>query len=193
MVASPSLSQWLSRLSSKSLMPKSRFIVYNTSPDDVAEAFRRSEALGITRSSFTGGDGRMTGFLGEVAFGNLFPEAKYVGNRSYTHDYELNGVKIDIKSRSCSGRPMLHYCVSVIKKRLEPLEADIYFFVHVKKDLSKVWLTGWAKKNTVKSNKNFKEKGESDKHGFTFYSSGYHLPIRSTRRPDALYSACGYY
>ena len=73
----------------------SRFIIYKPTPDDVAEAFRRSEALGSLRTSFTNGKGNMTGFLGEVAFENTFKQFDYVGDNSFTHDYEYKGLKVD--------------------------------------------------------------------------------------------------
>ena len=66
-----------------------RHIVFTPSSENVKQAFERSQKLGITPSSFTRGLGRMTGFLGEVAFGLLYPEARYVGGRSFTHDYCL--------------------------------------------------------------------------------------------------------
>ena len=64
---------------------------------DVAEAFRRSKSLGVPPSSYTHGIGRMTGFLGEVAFGKYIESSKHVGEQCYTHDYLYNNKKVDPK------------------------------------------------------------------------------------------------
>ena len=44
----------------------------------------------------------MTGFLGEVAFEKTFKQFDYVGDKSYTHDYEYKGLKVDVKAKSCN-------------------------------------------------------------------------------------------
>lgn len=165
----------------------SRFIVYKPTKQDVAEALSRSQKLGITPSSFTRGKGRMVGFLGEVAFEKVFPKAVYVGDRSYTHDYELNGMNIDVKAKSCNSRPMLHYNASVPTRKNKKLpKGNIYVFMRVRTDFSRVWLCGWTTQQALEKPKYFKRKGESDNTGFTFLSDGYHLPIRNTRRTDSL-------
>jgi hypothetical protein len=80
----------------------SRFITYKPTAGDVAEAFRRSQSLGKLKTSFTNGKGNMTGFLGEVAFEKTFKQFTYVGDKSYTHDYEYMGLKVDVKAKKCS-------------------------------------------------------------------------------------------
>lgn len=127
----------------------------------------------------------MAGFLGEVAFENVFGGG-YVGDTSRTHDYALKGAAIDVKSKICSTVPLPHYCASVPARRLRPLPADIYFFTRVLSDFSKVWLLGWATAKSIQKDKYYKKKGETDEYGFTFLCSGYHLPINRTRRPDSL-------
>lgn len=128
----------------------------------------------------------MTGFLGEIAFERAFPHAEYTGDRSYAHDYVLNGKTIDVKAKSCTSRPMLHYSATVIPKPDGSLPADVYFFTRVLKDMSKVWLCGWATNTTVGKKRYWKKKGESDKTGFAFHHDGYQIPLRLTRRPDSL-------
>ena len=127
----------------------------------------------------------MAGFLGEVAFEKTF-KGEYVGGESRTHDYELKGTTVDVKAKICSTVPQMFYCVSVPAKRLNPLKADVYFFTRVLNDYSKVWLLGWATAKSIQRDKFYKKKGETDDHGFAFLSSGYHLPINRTRRPDSL-------
>lgn len=165
----------------------SRFILYKPTKKDVAEAFARSQKLGVLSNSVTRGSGRMVGFLGEVSFERLHPNAIYVGDKSYTHDYEISGLRIDVKAKSCSSRPMLHYSASVLVTKPNSLPRNtIYLFTRVHKDYSKVWMCGWATDKTLQKPKYYKKKGESDDSGFTFKANGYHLPIRATRRFDSL-------
>jgi len=166
----------------------SRFILYKPTPEDVAEACRRSDALGELRTSFTNGKGNMTGFLGEVAFENTFKQFDYVGDKSFTHDYEYKGLKVDVKAKSCTTPPKLDYNASVVRTKFSKFEADIYFFMRVHKGLRKVWLCGWTPKKTIIHKKRFDKRGSLDKDGFRFKADGYNIEIRKTRRPDAFES-----
>ena len=71
-------------------------LVFSPTGDDIKEAFERSEELGVLPNSFTRGMGRMTGFLGEIAFERLYPQANYVGDKSFTHDYVLGKKTIEL-------------------------------------------------------------------------------------------------
>ena len=165
-----------------------RFIIYEPTPDDVAEAFRRSERLGRLTTSFTKGKGNMTGFLGEVAFEKTFPQFDYVGGNSFTHDYEYNGLKVDVKAKRCTSRPLLKYNASVVETKFSKFEADVYFFMRVHENLRKVWLCGWCPKKSIITKKRFNAKGTCDEDGFRFKADGYNIPIKRTRRPDSLES-----
>lgn len=168
---------------------KNRFVLFHPNGDDVAEAFRRSKSLGVPPNSYTRGAGRMTGFLGEVAFGKYVgAAAEYVGEQCYTHDYVCNKKRVDIKSKTCTTTPQLHFMASVNSAN-KKLSADIYFFTRVHKDLSRVWLVGWTSRHHITKLKNFKSKGDTDDTGFTYLCDGYHLPIKSLRRPDSFESS----
>lgn len=166
----------------------SRFIVYKPTPDDVSEAFRRSEVLGRLSTSFTKGKGNMTGFLGEVAFENTFKKFDYVGDNSFTHDYVYKGLKVDVKAKRVSSMPLLKYNASVVKTKYSKFEADVYFFMRVHENFHKVWLCGWSPKKSVISKKWFNKKGDVDKDGFRYKADGYNIPIIKTRRPDSFES-----
>ena len=166
----------------------SRFITYKPTADDVAEAFRRSKKLGSLKTSFTNGKGNMTGFLGEVAFEKTFKKFTYVGDKSYTHDYEYKGLKVDVKAKKCTSKPKLNYNASVVKTNFSKFEADIYFFMRVHESLKKVWLCGWSHKRSIIHKKRLNKKGERDADGFRFKADGYNIEIKKTRRPDALES-----
>ena len=167
---------------------KNRFVLYRPSPDDVATAFSRSKHMGVTFGSYTKGSGRMTGFLGEIAFSAFADPCDYVGDSSYTHDFEVDGIKVDVKSKICSTPPKLEYVATVNQAARKELKADLYFFTRVSKDFSKVWLLGWAAVQAVTNPKYYKEKGETDSIGFTYLCDGYHLPIKNLRRPDSFES-----
>tara|TARA_R110000751_G_scaffold142196_3_gene245649 strand:- start:563 stop:1096 length:534 start_codon:yes stop_codon:yes gene_type:complete len=160
-----------------------KFIVFTPSSENVKQAFERSQKLGITPNSFTRGLGRMTGFLGEIAFGLLYPDATYVGGRCFTHDYTLKGKKIDIKSKSCSGEPLPHYMASVNCPASKAPEAGYYYFSRVRKDLSAVWMLGWLPTPRILKVGDYKKRGEKGDDGFIYRVSGYHIPIESLRAP----------
>lgn len=162
-----------------------KMLVFHPSSNDVKEAFERTQKLGVLPNSFTRGQGRMTGFLGEVAFELLYPNSEYVGDSCFTYDYVMGRRKIDVKSKTCIGKPLPHYTASVNTKD-KKLNATTYFFVRVRKDLTRVWLLGWASKQKMETKAEFKKRGEKDEFGFTYKVDGYHLPIKHLRRPDSL-------
>jgi len=175
---------------SKELPPQFKrakgMLVFTPNSDNIKEAFERSEKLGILPNSFTRGVGRMTGFLGEVAFEILYPNAKYVGAKVFTHDYEIGSRTIDVKSKTCSGKPLPHYTASVNCAEGYKLSARAYFFVRIRRDLTKCWLVGWATANKIQKHGDYCKKGEADDSGFTYKVDGYHLPISSLRRANSL-------
>jgi len=161
-------------------------LVFTPTGDDIKEAFERSEALGILPNSFTRGAGRMTGFIGEIAFEKLYPLAKYVGDKSFTHDYVLGKKTIDVKSKTCTSIPKPDYTASVNCLKSKPLGAKVYFFTRVRKDMMRAWLLGWQTSTSIQNKKNYKNRGESDSYGFQYRVSGYHVPISSLRSSNSL-------
>jgi len=161
-------------------------LVFTPTGDDIKEAFERSEDLGVLPNSFTRGAGRMTGFIGEIAFEKLYPLAKYVGDSSFTHDYVLGKKTIDVKSKTCTSIPKPEYTASVNCNKSKKLGAKAYFFTRVKKDMSTAWLLGWQTASYIQNKKHYKRRGESDSYGFQYKVSGYHLPISLLRRANSL-------
>jgi hypothetical protein len=161
-------------------------LVFTPTGDDIKEAFERSEELGVLPNSFTRGMGRMTGFIGEIAFERLYPQADYVGDTSFTHDYVLGKKTIDVKSKSCTSIPQPDFTASVNCRANKKLQAKAYFFTRVSKDFSTAWLLGWATARAIETKTNYKKRGESDGHGFIYKVNGYHVPISSLRRASSL-------
>lgn len=177
-------------MSRKKLPPQFKrakgMLVFTPCGDDLKKAYERSEELGILPNSFTRGNGRMTGFLGELAFEKLYPKASYVGDSSRTHDYVIGNRTIDIKSKTCSGPPLPHYTASVNCPQGKKLQARAYFFVRVRKDFMRAWLVGWATANKIQNKKNYKKKGDPDSVGFIYKADGYHMPISELQRATSL-------
>jgi len=163
-----------------------KLIKFTPNSENVKQAFERSQNLGVLPNSFTRGAGRMTGFLGEIAFELLFPDSKYVGSYSFTHDYLMGNRKIDVKSKTCCDKPKPHYTASVVCAAGKSLRASHYFFVRVRKDLTRAWMLGWITKNRLLEQGEFKRKGEEDGYGFVYKASGYHIPISRLRAPLSL-------
>jgi len=161
-------------------------LVFTPTGDDIKEAFERSENLGVLPNSFTKGVGRMTGFIGELAFERLYPNATYEGDKSFTHDYVLGNRTIDVKSKTCSGPPLPHYTASVNCSKGKKLQARAYFFVRVRKDFMKAWLVGWATSQKIQNKIHYKKKGELDNFGFSYKTDGYHVPISELQRASSL-------
>lgn len=127
----------------------------------------------------------MTGFLGEVAFEKTYPQFAYVGDNSFTHDYVYKGLKVDVKAKRCTSRPMLDYNASVVETKFSNFKADIYYFMRVHENLQKVWLCGWCPKKTIIHPRRFAKKGDVDADGFRFKCDGYNIALKKTRRPDS--------
>ena len=163
-----------------------KFIEFIPAAEDLKEASNRAAALGVLPNSFTNGAGRMTGFLGEVAFERYYGNTIYKGDVSYTHDYVINNKKVEIKSKTCSSRPKPEYMASVNGKQDKVFENDIFFFNRVSSSLSRVWMLGWISRKSFFKHALFIKEGESADDGFTQRASGFHLPISKLRSPDSL-------
>tara|TARA_Y100001951_G_scaffold101434_1_gene106320 strand:- start:1400 stop:1939 length:540 start_codon:yes stop_codon:yes gene_type:complete len=163
-----------------------KFIQFTPNSENVKQAFERSQKLGVLSNSFTYGAGRMTGFLGEIAFELLYTKSKYVGGRILSHDYVLGRKKIDVKAKTCGGKPLPHYIASVNCSKTRPPKADYYYFVRVKKDLSCAWLLGWISQEKLIELGEYKRRGAEDESGFKYKVSGYHLPISDLKTPLSL-------
>jgi len=163
-----------------------KFIQFTPNSENVKQAFERSQKLGVLPNSFTRGAGRMTGFLGEIAFESLYNGAKYVGGHVISHDYLLGNKKIDVKAKTCGGKPLPHYIASVNCSKSSSPKAGYYYFVRVQKDLSCAWLLGWVTRAKLLKDGEYKRRGDEDECGFKYKMNGYHLPISDLRTPLSL-------
>jgi len=139
---------------------------------DLKEAERRSFELGVLPSSRTKGDGNVVGFLGEIL------TAKRIGARiDSTYDYDLffNGLKIDVKTKSCSSDPRPNYLCSVMSYQIKN-NSDGYVFARVNLTARKCWILGYISKQDLLSKGRFCKKGDPDGN-FTFKEDCWSIEI----------------
>jgi len=94
------------------------------------------------------GAGQVAGIIGELAFGRFLKSIDtpflYVADQKRGHDFVVGGLKVDVKTKSCSSRPRPHYTAHVTESQRN-YEADLYVFARVSPD--KVWLCGHIRKD----------------------------------------------
>ena len=159
------------------------FIKFLPSGDDICIAHQRAKKMGILPNSYTRGLGRMTGCLGEIAVNKYLPRSRYVGNISFCFDILYKNKEIEVKSKTCTSVPKPNYSAFVNCRKNPILNNDIYFFTRVRKDLMEVWLVGWIHTTQLLKKAKFVNKGDQDKDGFQFKSSGLHIPISKLKAP----------
>ncbi len=107
-------------------------------PDEVLKkASERADAQSNNIFSFTT-TGKLYGLIAEELFLN-----KYGGELKNTkhYDIEINGLKLDLKAKSCKGLPEPHYSASVSDYQ-KGHKSDGYIFYRVRKDLKVAWELG---------------------------------------------------
>ena len=161
-------------------------VVYSPSSEDVSLAHKRSCRLGVPHGSYSHGMGRMTGFLGEIAVNTYLPRSRYAGDKQFGHDIVYKKQRIEVKSKTCSGRPEPEYSAFANgKKNMDP-DNDVYFFTRVRRDLQKVYLCGWLPTPTLLDEAEFFPEGSTDDSGYVFKMSGFNIEIGELNPPKAL-------
>jgi len=93
------------------------------------------------------GAGQLAGIIGELAFGRYLKSLQipfeYVADRKQGYDFVVDGIKIDVKTKSCSSRPRPNYTAHVTHSQRD-YDADLYVFARVSP--SHVWLCGHIEK-----------------------------------------------
>ena len=137
--------------------------------------FARQDAkeLGILKHSFRRGEGNCDGFLGERLV------AEVIGAeicRSYDFDLVKNGLKIDVKTKTCTSKPQPHYNCSVYAYNTTQ-KCDIYVFVRILKDLSRAWIVGSIWKAKFFEKATLCRAGEADPKSANSYRHLYPLDV----------------
>lgn len=148
-------------------------------------AAEKAKALGVLKGSIRRGAGNIYGFLGEEIFLKLYPHAVRVNEES--HDFELEGLRVDVKTKMCSSQPLMHYEASVTYAKT-PQDCDIYFFVRVHKDTRIGWALGWQLASNYIRSAALKKKGEVDPaNGMVCHKTCWNLPYSDMFPPDSLF------
>jgi len=171
---------------SKKFIEVGDFIGYEPTSEDISLAHQRAKDMGVLPNSYTRGLGRMVGCLGEIVVNNYLPRSKYTGDTSYTHDIRFRKKEIEIKSKTCSSEPQPNYSAFVNCSKNFKFQNDIYFFTRVRRDLMYAWLVGWLPTKKLLNTAHYVNRGDTDKDGFKFKSSGLHLEISSLNKPKDL-------
>lgn len=150
-------------------------------PDQIAEAKRKAEDMGILNNSILEGKGSVYGFLGEI----LFAEAMDISaDNTFNYDMVLDGIKIEVKTKHCTSPPRPEYECSVAAFNTKQ-ECDFYVFVRVMKDFEndrRAWILGKKRKADYLGEATFHRKGDEDPNSsldpkFKFTADCYNMKI----------------
>ena len=115
------------------------------------EALERSQAMGVLRNSLVSGSGNRAGFVGErLVFEHLADRAHLVDMLAmvdeFTHDIEMNGMLIEVKTKRRSQAPQPHWMVSMNMSSWtrQAQFCDILAFAQVTPDLTRGWVLGYT-------------------------------------------------
>ena len=146
--------------------------------DDILLAKKKANETGKLKNSIYSGAGNIHGFLGEIVVANYINAT--IEN---TYDYDLikNGIRIDVKTKSCKFKPNPDYDCSVYKLSAKQ-KCDYYVFVRILDDFSQGWILGGIRKTIFFKKAIFYKKGNIDpksNFGWTFPADCYNLSISS--------------
>jgi hypothetical protein len=115
------------------------------------EALERSQEMGVLRNSLVSGSGNRAGFVGELlVFDHLADRSSIVDTLAvvdeFTHDIELNGMLIEVKTKRRRQAPQPHWMVSMNMSSWERQAqfCDILAFAQVTPDLTRGWVLGYT-------------------------------------------------
>lgn len=146
-------------------------------------ARHKAKALGSLKGSITKGAGNLVGLIGEEVAHQHFVNRGCRVHYLPTYDYDMivDGLKIDVKTKSTSVVPLPHYSNSITDYNTTQL-CDYYAFVRVKKDLTKAWWLGVCSKNVFFRDAKFMKKGEvDDDNKYVVKADCYNIPISALK------------
>tara|TARA_R110000868_G_scaffold70273_6_gene206604 strand:+ start:905 stop:1411 length:507 start_codon:yes stop_codon:yes gene_type:complete len=143
--------------------------------DMLINARDKAAAMGKLYNSITSGAGNIAGFIGEDIAQQVLG-----GKLDNTYDYDLvldNGIKIDVKTKQTSVKPLESYECSVANLNIKQA-CDAYCFVRVKNDFTVGWYLGVYDKLAYLDDAVFMNKGTVDPaNGYVVKSDCYNLKI----------------
>ena len=163
-------------------------VIIHPTKEQVKEAKAAAKKMGVIWGSVTRGAGNVTGMLGEIVCRDYL-KAEHVGQKVYSHDLELDGYTIDVKSKRCSSAPLPDYAASVLAKDGKlAVKADRLLFTRVLDDLSTVYITGWLTKLQFKRRSTLTLAGTREG-GFLHWADSFNVPISRLNKVELLLSA----
>ncbi len=146
------------------------------SENDILEAQKRSESVGVMSGSRTNGKGNLIGFLGELVVARAY---EVPISDTFQYDLLINDHRIDVKTKGCTSRPKPDYLCSVMEYQLKN-KSDGYIFCRADISKRKVWVLGYISKEDLLRDGFFCEAGKQDGK-FFFTESCWSIPISKLR------------
>ena len=149
-------------------------IEVNITDDMLIKAREKSVEMGKLHNSILRGRGNMSGFIGEQIALHILG-----GNWDNTFDYDLvsNDIKVDVKTKQTSVKPLPHYEWSIAKLNTKQ-KCDAYAFVRILNDFSKGWYLGVLTKGDYYDKATFLRKGDVDpSNNYTVKADCYNVRI----------------
>ena len=100
-------------------------------------ANKRVESSKVYKLSHRGEEANQVGFLGEIVFEEFLKKngIKFIDDRiKTTHDYVINSLTVDLKTKDRTVRPKKHYDNSVPKYNHEHQRPKFYYFISLLRD-----------------------------------------------------------
>ena len=163
-------------------------VIIHPTGEQIAEAIASGAKMGKLWGSVTRGAGNVTGMLGEIVCRDYL-NAVHVGQKVYSHDLELDGKTIDVKSKRCSSAPLPEYAATVLAKDGKlAVKADRLLFTRVMDDYSTVYITGWLTTLQFKRRSTLTPAGTREG-GFLHWADSFNCPISRLNKVELLLSA----
>lgn len=145
----------------------------------VARAEALAKEMGTLRGSFLKGEGNVRGMIGELVLANQLSVRHKSDNTNFSYHYDLKykGMKIDVKTKGCTSKPLDTYEASVNGWNTKQ-KCDVYYFARVQKGYKKAWLLGGLTPEEFYDKAVFWEKGQRDpSNGWLVKSDHYSVKI----------------
>ena len=138
------------------------------------KAREKTVEMGKLYNSILRGKGNMSGFIGEQLALKVLGGA---WENTYDYDLKVNDIRIDVKTKQTSVKPLPHYECSIAAFNTKQ-DCDGYAFVRVLNDFSVGWFLGVLTKQDYFDKATFLKKGEVDpSNNYTVKADCYNVRI----------------
>ena len=115
----------------------------------------------VLNNSLSKGEGYLIGAIGEIAVFDYYTNKgkKVFHAQDFQYDLLIENYKIECKTQSSNYTPKSNYDCKISTFN-DNQNCDYYFFIHVLKDFSKVWIKGVLSKKDLNELRVLKKKGD---------------------------------